>query len=305
MRRAVWLALVALGCGSRGLSPGEGYIQVPGGRVWYRVVGSGTRTPLLLLHGGPGVPGNYLKPLAGLAQDRPVVFYDQLGAGKSDHPTDTSLWHMDRFVTELARVREALGLRDIHLYGHSWGAVLATEYLLTRPAGVHSLILAGPVLSLPRYRHEDDSLAATLPEPARATLAMHARAGTCEGPDFQAALMAYYQHFYVRKLPLSIDLDSSMQVDPVSGAAMFGPCGHGGPLAALDVTARMQAIAVPTLFIVGGYDPATPATARYYQSLIEGSELVVFDSAGHLPMQDEPERYNQVIRDFLRRVEKP
>jgi proline iminopeptidase len=45
-------------------------VDVPGGKVWYQVVGSGTKTPLLLLHGGPGVPSYYLKPLAALAGSR-------------------------------------------------------------------------------------------------------------------------------------------------------------------------------------------------------------------------------------------
>ena len=71
--------------------PGEGYIPVTGGKVWYRIVGTGKGTPLLVLHGGPGVPSYYLNPLAALGDDRPVVFYDQLGCGRSDQPADTSL----------------------------------------------------------------------------------------------------------------------------------------------------------------------------------------------------------------------
>ena len=87
------------GCGLRRLSPREGFIQVPGGRVWYRIVGSGPRTPLLVLHGGPGASSYYLKPLAALAADRPVIFYDQLGGGRSDRPADSTLWRTERFVS--------------------------------------------------------------------------------------------------------------------------------------------------------------------------------------------------------------
>ncbi len=102
------LGLLALmSCQSAVLKPGEGFVDVPGGRVWYKIVGSGTRTPLLLLHGGPGAPSYYLKPLAALADERPVIFYDQLGAGHSDHVTDTTLFTIDRFVQELAAVRQA------------------------------------------------------------------------------------------------------------------------------------------------------------------------------------------------------
>src|SRR5712692_7209597 len=126
---SVALCAVVLLVGARGRpqrpAPGEGYIQVPGGRVWYRIVGNGPRTPLLVLHGGRGAASYYLKPLAALADERPVIFYDQLGTGHSDHPPDTTTPRLERLVDELARVRLALGLKEVHLYGHSWGAVLA------------------------------------------------------------------------------------------------------------------------------------------------------------------------------------
>jgi proline iminopeptidase len=117
-------SLTFMHCTSHTLSPGEGFVDVSGGRVWYRVVGSGRGTHLLLLHGGPGVPSLYLKPLEGLADERPVIFYDQLGSGQSDHPKDSSLWTIERFVKEVGQVRKALGLDQIHLYGHSWGSML-------------------------------------------------------------------------------------------------------------------------------------------------------------------------------------
>jgi proline iminopeptidase len=66
----------------------EGYLEVDGGRVWYRSVGPVSEgedgTPLLCLHGGPGFTHYYLEPLEALADRRQVVFYDQLGCGRSD-----------------------------------------------------------------------------------------------------------------------------------------------------------------------------------------------------------------------------
>src|SRR4051795_6580647 len=73
------------------LSTGEGYINVDGGKVWYRVTGKNSKIPILVLHGGPGFPGYYLKPLDALGKDRQVIFYDQLGCGRSDRITDTTL----------------------------------------------------------------------------------------------------------------------------------------------------------------------------------------------------------------------
>jgi len=64
----------------------EGFILVRGGRVWYQVLGGGSGLPLVILHGGPRFPHDYLEPLGALADERPVVFYDQLGCGRSDRP---------------------------------------------------------------------------------------------------------------------------------------------------------------------------------------------------------------------------
>jgi proline-specific peptidase len=112
------------------ISAREGYIPVSAGRVWYQVIGAGDAIPLLVLHGGPGVPHDYLEPLADLADERPVVFYDQLGCGKSDWPDDVSLWCLERLVEEVGQVRQALGLTQIHLLAHSAGTMLALDYLL-------------------------------------------------------------------------------------------------------------------------------------------------------------------------------
>ncbi len=309
-RLAVLLGLLAVGVscgprGPRGLSPREGYVPVTGGRVWYRIVGSGTRTPLLVLHGGPGVPSTYLKPLAALADERPVVFYDQLGSGHSEHPVDSALWTMQRFLSELAEVRRALGLEQVHLYGHSWGTMLATDYVLSHPVGVKRLIMAGPALDFRRYKRDDDSLVATLPGSVRATLARHERDLTCDAPDYQAAMGQYYAHFFARRVPWSVDLDSAVQgMDPTASRTLWGPCRSAtGPLASYDRSDQLGQITTPTLFLVGAFDPATPATARYYQSRIPGSEVVVFDSTGHLPMQDYPQRYVAAIRGFLHKVD--
>src|SRR3989442_3359941 len=118
----------------------EGFVAVPGGRVWYRSVGEGG-VPLLCLHGGPGFPHDYLEELEGLASDRRVVFYDQLGCGRSDQPDDSSLWTVERFVRELQAVRKALELERLHLFGSSWGGMLAMPYVLDRTPPLDSLIL--------------------------------------------------------------------------------------------------------------------------------------------------------------------
>lgn len=135
----------------------EGFVPFRGHRTWYRVVGEragAEQLPVLLVHGGPGIPSDCLEPLAALAATgRPVVFYDQLGCGNSDRPDDPSLWSIGLFLDELGAVRSALDLGRVHLLGFSWGGALAIEYALTRPAGLASLVLHSAFASARAARH--------------------------------------------------------------------------------------------------------------------------------------------------------
>jgi proline iminopeptidase len=286
--------------------PGEGYVDVPGGRIWYRVVGSGPGIPLLLLHGGPGAPSYYLKPLAALADERPVIFYDQLGAGHSDQVSDTTLWKTERFVQEIEALRKALNLTEIHLLGHSWGTILGAEYLFTRPSGVRSVIFASPALSMNRWVQDTDSLRHLLPDSVQAVIDQHEAAGTFEDPAYQEATMLFYQQFLARKQPWSADIDSTFsQMNPSLYGYMNGPSEFTitGTLKEYDATPRLGELALPTLFTTGEFDEATPATVRYYHSLVPGSQLAIIEDSGHLTMHDAPERNVAVVRDFLRQVE--
>ncbi len=301
------VSLLLLGCQpDGGLSPGEGYVDVPGGKVWYQIVGNGPATPLLVLHGGPGAPSYYLKPLAALADERPVVFYDQLGAGHSEAPADTTLWKIDRFVRELARVREQLGLSEVHILGHSWGSMLAMDYMLTQPLGVRSLVLASPALSVTRWVRDADSLKATLPDSVQAIIAHHEASGTTDASEYQDAVMEYYRRFLARKQPWSPDVDSTFaQFNADLYGYMWGPSEFRatGTLKDYDRTASLPDLTLPVLFTAGRYDEATPATVTYFQSLVPGAELAILEGSAHLTMQDEPEEYVSVVRAFLRRVE--
>jgi len=109
----------------------EGYIKVTGGRIWYKIVGKKSNNPpLVVLHGGPGYPHNYLEPIAALSNQRQVIFYDQLGCGNSDRPNDTKLWTVERFVQELGEVIDTLKLNQYHILGQSWGAALGASFAL-------------------------------------------------------------------------------------------------------------------------------------------------------------------------------
>ena len=159
------------------MSVSEGYLEYLGYRTWYRVfgdLGSGA-APLLALHGGPGSTHHYFRPLERVADERPVVVYDQLGCGRSDRPQDVE-WSVAVFRDEVDAVRSQLGLARIHLLGTSWGGMLALEHVLSGAEGIVSLILSSTLASVEQWAAEQLLLKNALPADIVEVLDRHERA---------------------------------------------------------------------------------------------------------------------------------
>ena len=286
----------------------EGFIEVPGGRVWYRISGTDQPgIPLLCLHGGPGMPHDYLEPLEDLAAARPVVFYDQLGCGRSDRPADDSLWNTERFVEELAVVQAALGLERPHLFGNSWGGWLALQYTLDRRPPLASLILSSSPPSVPRWISDCAELRAELDEPVRRVLDHHEAAGYFSCTEYQWAVTQFYRRHLCRQDPWPACLERTFA--GLGGdvyLTMWGPSEFGpvtGRLNGWDVTDRLLEIGVPALVTGGEYDEARPAHMAVLANGMRDAELVIFENSSHLAFVEERERYIEVVSDFLTRAE--
>ena len=289
----------------------EGTVPFRGYRTWYPVVGEvpapSGKLPLLVLHGGPGLPHDYLEDLARLADGaRPVVFYDQIGCGKSDHPDDGALWTMTTFVDELAAVRDRLGLERVHLFGHSWGGWLALEYALGRPAGLASLVVASAGASLPAFAAETRRLKQSLPPEVQETIDHHEAQGTTDDDAYTEATMAYYAQWLCRLDPPWPDhlMRSIGNLNHEVYATMQGPEWNvTGNLKDWDVSARLGELELPVFVTSGRYDEVTPALIGPLVDGIANAESIVFENSAHFAMVEEPDRYREVLESFLSRVE--
>ena len=285
----------------------EGRIPVNGGEVWYRVVGSGDAIPLLTLHGGPGAGHDYLESLEALADERPVIFYDQLGCGLSDKPDDPSIWRIERFAREVDEVRAALGLDRVHLLGQSWGGWLSIEYMLSQPSGIVSLTLASTSSSTSQFVREANKLIDELPSEMRDAIREGDRKGDYESPEYIRAMDEFYHRHVCRLDPwpdamqrTGANLEGNQVYLTMNGPNEFTVIGN---LKEWDRTERLSEIQVPTLITVGRYDEITPVCAETMHARISGSEIRVFEQSGHCAHLEEAETYMPVLRDFLHRAE--
>ncbi|MHB8895554.1 MAG: proline iminopeptidase-family hydrolase [Candidatus Geothermincolia bacterium] len=287
----------------------EGFVDFQGFRIFYRIVGEEEgpmRLPLVCLAGGPGVPWGYLSPLEALADGRRVVFYDQLGCGKSDRPGNPDMWTVDLFVEGHEVVMNALGLSNYHLLGQSWGGMLAMEYSLIRPDGVASLVLASSPCSIPQWESETGRLRSRLPVDVQITLSEHEDAGTTDSPEYEEAMMVFYQRHVCRMDPWPDFVAEAFEdINDEIYHTMFGPSEFfvTGTLKEWDITGRLAGISIPTLITTGLHDEATPEIGRTLNDCIAGSRWVLFENSAHCAHAEEAERYASVVGSFLEEVE--
>lgn len=302
------LLLCSLVISEENSPPRQGFIDVPGGPVWYRITGEGDGIPLLLLHGGPGGTSCGFSLLETLGEERPIVRYDQLGSGRSGRPDDMTLWEVDRFVEELHILRQTLGLEQMHLLGHSWGGALAAAYVIEKGTeGISSVILSSPLLSTQLWIEDANYLRRQLPADVQQTLSEHEEAGTIDSEEYQAATGIFYErHIFAGERTTRPDNCTGSARNSVIYEHMWGPTEFyaTGNLLDFDVTARLHEIDVPVLFMAGEFDEARPERLAEFQALVPGSRLEIIADAAHASLSKKPQQYRQILQDFLDSVEK-
>ncbi|GAB4535488.1 MAG: proline iminopeptidase-family hydrolase [Parvularculaceae bacterium] len=284
-----------------------GYIPVPGGRVWYRINGAehlgGPRAPLLALHGGPGGGHRRMLTMVALADERAVIFYDQLDSGNSDRPGDPANWRTERFLAEIGSVRDALGLDRVALLGHSMGGGWAAAYAIENPPGLAALILSSPLISTPRWIADNTKYREALPADIQAVLDAHEAAGTIDSPEYQAATQVFYdRHLCIAPCPVG---DLGIDAAPFNVELyryMWGPTEFRatGTLVDFDLTPGLPRITAPTLFICGEFDEATPAACRDFAGLVPEGRFVMIENAAHATYLSQRDAYMAAVRRFLR-----
>lgn len=281
----------------------QGFLDFRNHKIWYSRFEpttniSETRIPILCLHGGPGVPHDYLEPLSHLtATGYPVIFYDQLGCGNSERATDSSIYSIAYFQEELAHVRSVLGLAKVHLLGQSWGGCLALEHILAGASGIESLILANTPSNVKQFVNEAYRLMSELPPDVYQLIQQSEAEGKTDSPDYQAAMEVFKQRHFCRLNPLP---DCVQRAYQKVGQDFRG----AGKIMDWDVTEKLSQIKVPTLLISGRYDQVTPTCVEPLYQKIAGSKWLLFDESSHLPHLEEQENFISAVTEFLETVSK-
>jgi L-proline amide hydrolase len=283
------------------------------GQTWYRVIGDlkSGKTPMMILHGGPGMGHNYCEPIAELIAQtgRAAVLYDQIGCGNSTHlPTaPASFWTPELFMEELSLLVKHLDIGDDYaIVGQSWGGMLGMQYAIGRPPGLKALVVADSPASMELWVSESNKLRADLPRDVQETLLKHETAGTTDNPEYTAAVDVYYARHLCRipMPPCVLETFAQFAADPTVYHAMNGPSEFHviGSLKHWDITEDLHKISVPTLLVSGEYDEATPYMMGQINERIPGSRWELFPDSSHMPHVEEPARFKRIVTAFLDEV---
>lgn len=280
------------------------------GSTWYRVVGDlkSTKTPVMVLHGGPGAGHNSCEPIADvLAQTgRAAVLYDQIGCGNSTHLPDKpkEFWTPELFMEELVLLTQHLGISNkYNIVGQSWGGMLGMQFAISKPKGLNAMVIADSPASMEVWVSEANKLRKELPPEVEATLLKHEAAETTEDPEYVAAVDVFYSRHLCRipQPPYVVASFEQLAVDPTVYHTMNGPSEFHviGSLKHWDIRLQLKEITTPTLLVSGQYDEATPAMVKEIYGLIPGSKWELFAESSHMPHVEEPAKFKRVVSEFL------
>jgi len=269
-------------------------VTVEGGDLEIRVYQPHTdpersRTALLLTHGGPGGSSIGLyDALHDLANQRPLIFYDQLGSFSSPAELLPEQMTLDRFASEPLAILNQLGIERAALLGHSWGGSVMTQFCLKHPERVSALVLSSPLLSTRRWVEDCNALVDQI----------HAELGDIDdiNPEFNNRHFSR-SHQSTHTLVADKRRTNECLYEQMWGQNEFE---HSGVLGDLDFFPSLSQLSAPTLLICGEHDTATPRTLQDAKVQIgSNAKLKVLHDAGHKTYIDSNHEYIKAVSEFL------
>lgn len=278
--------------------------RVDGGKIWYRICNEHSDgVPVIVVHGGPGTPHNYLESLSELLPNNPVIFYDQLDCGLSEKTDNHELWYLERFVDEIEKLREHLDYKHFHLYGHSAGTMFAFDYALEYPERVLSLVLASPVLSNKRYQMTMMKLLSKFPEPIGNSFISALENNETSSIGFMEG-MAFFAEHYLCRLPIWPDalFEASIQTNITLKNFLWGNNSFivDGVLKDYERLDELSYHQVKTLITCGEHDFIIPEDCKLYAELMPNVELAIIPDASHHVHLEQPVLYSQILQSFIK-----
>lgn len=280
-------------------TPGLSYgtFQSNGLNFVYETQGSGDEV-VIVVHGGAGLPHEYFHPmLSNLSRYVKVVYFDRRAdtlSAKSGHGPAS----IEEMGDDIEALRKVLGVEQVTLLGHSFGATIVLNYALRHPANVKRLILVSAAAAVENPVEGEKRILKEL-SPAemkayRATEGGKGAANPCERVRMRYSVL--YPHYFYKLTPYEFDRGVyTVYFDALSKKQALASDANG-----LDVGSRLSEIKAPTLVVAGRHDLETPSDqSSELASGLPHSRLVMMEHSGHFPFFEENYLFTEWVRQFM------
>jgi pimeloyl-ACP methyl ester carboxylesterase len=245
-----------------------------GARLYHELHGDPKAEPLVLLEGmGGDIPG-WRRNIPHLAEELFVVAYDFRGNGRSEAPDEP--WTMATFVDDTVALLDDLGIGTAHVYGQSFGGMVAQVLALEHPERVRTLVLAATHCGGEFF--------------------VPVRAKVPKGEPY----LSLYSEAFAREHPEHIAED--MRVGSQQPQRPFARRRQWEAMRGFDVGTRLWEIDRPTLVLHGTEDrTVAPENGYILAERIPRAELHLLEGAGHLYHSERAQEADGAVLDFFRR----
>lgn len=281
----------------------QDYVEINKGKIYYQTFGKGT--PVIVLHGGPGLDQGYLLPqMLELAKNYEVTFYDQRGCGKSfNTPVNDRFINIKQYVEDLEALRKKLGHKKVALVGHSWGGLLAMHYAAQYSKNILHLVLMSSLSpnqsSFKAFMAEYNKRM----EPLKAEIdkIQNSQAFKDGEPETITALCRLiFQKYFINssdanKLSINFTRESAVNVFKIDDIFMKNHL-----LKPYDLRKKLKKTKFPVLVIHGDRDIVPLSTTKETLKAFPHAKLNVYKNADHLLFIEQPQQLFNDLNEFLK-----
>lgn len=310
-RRAILLLLAAAACRSADPASSSATPALRARSTRVRVgavtlhttrVGPEEGAVTLVVHGGPGLDHNYLRPSLDALADRrrQLVYVDLRGHGQSDAPPDASGYSLAAAAGDLAALARIVAERaTVDVVAHDFGAAVALELAATHPERVRKLVLVSPVRDGRQVRAMGERARQVLGEAGTRELASLSTAqGTLRDPrQLPALFRALGPLWWAQPQPPSV-------TDALARHVRYRPEADEHflvQLEAWDGRRTAQRVRAECLIVSGAQDRSfTAEESRSLADVLAHGRFVEVAAAGHLPFVEQHAAFVHAVRSFLR-----
>jgi len=263
-------------------------------RLYYEEVGQGT--PILFVHEFASDHRGWEPQMREFGKRHRCIAYSARGYTPSDVPADKSAYSYRHVMRDAVAVLDHLAIDRAHLIGLSMGGYTSLQVALNHPTRVRSLVLAGTGSGSERWY----------------TDAFH-KASCALGDQFEregSAAVARTYGLSPSRIPFEVkdprgfaEFQRMLAEHDAQGSANTSRGFQGARPSLYDFEADIRKLGVPALIVVGDEDDRCIEPSLFLKQTLAASGLVMFPKTGHVVNLEEPELFNQVVGDFLARVE--